>query len=48
MFLVLELLTKCNVGVCVSVPIEGGGSYSSGSGGSERHPVPAEIHPGSK
>lgn len=34
--------------VCISVPIERGGSYSPGPRGSERHPVPAEVHPGSK
>lgn len=34
--------------MCISVPVEGGGSYSPGPRGSERHPVPAEIHPGSK
>lgn len=34
--------------MCISVPVEGGGGYSPGPGGSERHPVPAEIHPGSK
>lgn len=32
--------------VCVSVPTEGGGSYSPGPRGSEGHPVTAEIHPG--
>lgn len=34
--------------LCILVPTEGGGSYSPGPWGSERHPVPAEIHPGSK
>lgn len=40
---------SCNVvWTCILVPTEGGGSYSPGPRGSERHPVSAEIHPGSK
>lgn len=33
---------------CVAVSTEGGDSYSPGPRGSQRHPVSAEVHPGSK
>ena len=36
------------VRACVSVSTEGGSGDPPGPGGSQRHPVPAEVHPGRK
>lgn len=43
-----ELIQWLTLMDCISVSIKGGDSYPPGSRGSEKHPVLAEIHLGSK